>query len=229
MSAAVSRLSVTGTGSGSVTSRSVLHPPARRPTPTTIVTAARAALRIPSTTPPPVVLSAAIVPPGASGSSAPLPAGRRLRRRRGSPRGCAGSAPRPARPSTGRRSSPSSYTSGSPVGMLSSTMSASLMSSRCFTRARRLLPWAPMSTVRPARRSGAMASSQYGRRRATTSARHSVSGSCSGGHLGVALVVVRVVLVVGADRRRRHVVAAAPHLHLVGPVARRRLRLVAAR
>src|SRR5690606_39092529 len=42
------------------------------------------------------------------------------------------------------------------------------------------------------------------------------------------LVVVRVELVVVGDRRRRHVVAAAPDLHLLGPEALGRLRLVAA-
>ena len=107
-------------------------------------------------------------------------------------------------------------------------MSASLMSSRCLTSARRLLPCAPTSTVRPARRSGAISSSQHGSSRATTSSRHSVSGSSSRRHLGVPLVAVGVVRVVRRDRRRRDVVAAAPHLHLVGPEALGGLRLVPA-
>ena len=46
----------------------------------------------------------------------------------------------------------------------------------------------------------------------------------AGGHLGVALVAVRVVRVVGGDGRRRHVVAAAPHLHLLGAVRSRASR-----
>jgi hypothetical protein len=57
------------------------------------------------------------------------------------------------------------------------------MPSRCFTNARRLLPWAATSTVYPARRSGTIASYQYGSIRTTTSARHSVAGRISGGSI----------------------------------------------
>ena len=79
----------------------------------------------------------------------------------------------------GFRSSSSSYTSGTPVGMLSPTISASLMLSRYFTRARRLLPWAAMMTRLPDLIVGAITSCQAGRKRATVSFRHSVSGSSS--------------------------------------------------
>ena len=112
------------------------------------------------------------------------------------------------------------------MGMFSSTMSASVMSSRCLTSARRLLPCAPTSTVRPARRSGAISSSQHGSNRPTTSSRHSASGQLVRRHLGVPLVAVGVVRVVRRDRRRRDVVAATPHLHLVGSEALGGLRLV---
>ena len=54
------------------------------------------------------------------------------------------------------------------------------------------------------------------------------AGSSSARQLGVAFVVVGVERVVVADRRRRHVVAAAPDLDLLGAVALGRLRLVAA-
>ena len=39
-------------------------------------------------------------------------------------------------------------------------MSSSLMPSRCFTIARRLLPWAAISTVSPPARSGTIEDSQ---------------------------------------------------------------------
>src|SRR5215467_4593594 len=63
--------------------------------------------------------------------------------------------------------------------MFRPTMSASLIPSRCFTSARSELPCATTSTVRPAARSGTIASSQYGSNRATTSRKHSVLGSKS--------------------------------------------------
>ena len=72
---------------------------------------------------------------------------------------------RAARPSA--RSSPAISSSGTP--------------SRCLTSARSELPCAETSTVRPARRSGTIASHQYGSMRARTSFRHSVCGSTSGG------------------------------------------------
>ena len=45
--------------------------------------------------------------------------------------------------------------------------------------ARRLLPWSATSPRFPALRSGTLASCQYGRKRATVSLRHSVSGICA--------------------------------------------------
>src|SRR6478752_453948 len=65
--------------------------------------------------------------------------------------------------------------------MFSPTTSSSPMPSRCLTSARRLLPCAATRTVAPLRRSGTIASYQYGSMRTTTSARHSVAGRASGG------------------------------------------------
>ena len=67
-----------------------------------------------------------------------------------------------------------------PVGMFKPTMSFSETSSRYFTRARRLLPWAAMTTRFPDLIAGAIVPCQYGRNRATVSLRHSVSGSSAG-------------------------------------------------
>src|SRR6476659_4839766 len=73
--------------------------------------------------------------------------------------------------------------------MFRPTTSSSPMSSRCLTSATRLLPWAATSTVAPLRRSGTIASYQYGSIRTTTAARH--------------------------EGRRRCVVRAAPHHQLL--------------
>ena len=62
-------------------------------------------------------------------------------------------------------------------------MSSSDTLSRCLISARRLLPWAAISTLRPARIAGAMDSFQNGSTRATVSFRHSVAGSWSAGTL----------------------------------------------
>ena len=80
----------------------------------------------------------------------------------------------------GLRLASSSYTSGMPVGMFSSTISLSGMLSRYLTRARRLLPWAAMMTFLPDYTMGAMVSCHSGRKRATVSFRHSVWGSSAG-------------------------------------------------
>ncbi|CFS57588.1 Uncharacterised protein [Mycobacterium tuberculosis] len=60
--------------------------------------------------------------------------------------------------------------------MFSPTISSSDIWSRCLTSARNELPWATISTVLPTRKSPTMTSVKYGKNRATTSARHSVSG-----------------------------------------------------
>jgi hypothetical protein len=49
---------------------------------------------------------------------------------------------------------------GNAGGMLRPTISSSETPSRYFTRARRLFPWAAITTRRPARTSGAMRSCQ---------------------------------------------------------------------
>ena len=73
---------------------------------------------------------------------------------------------------------------------------------------------------------GAIVSCQYGRNRATVSFSDSVSGRSAGGRVRVARIARRVALVVGVERRRRDVVAAAPDLDLRLAVLGRGFRLV---
>src|SRR5690606_18063377 len=80
---------------------------------------------------------------------------------------------------SGRRSRSSSYTRGTLVGMLSPTISSSEMESRCLTSARRLFPCATIKMRLPERMEGAISSFQIGRKRATTSFKHSVAGISS--------------------------------------------------
>ena len=111
--------------------------------------------------------------------------------------------------------------------MFSSTMSASEMSSRYFTSARRLLPCAAMSTR----------SAAADRRRdlvvpvAAGTARRCPSGTRSDGRSSrieraIARIVRRVTRVVDRQRRRRDVVAAPPDLDLLLAVLRGGLGLV---
>ena len=93
-------------------------------------------------------------------------------------------------------------------------MSASPMPSRYFTSARMLLPCAETSSRSPRAIAGASVSCQNGRTRATVSFRHSVSGTCSAASARVARIAALAARIVGRERRRRHVVAAAPGEHL---------------
>ena len=110
--------------------------------------------------------------------------------------------------------------------MFSSRMSSSDTLSRYFTSARRLLPCAAMRTCLPARMSGAIASCQYGRNRATVSFSDSVSGSSDARERGVPPIARGMTRIVGRQRRRRDVVAAAPDLDLRFAVLRSRFGLV---
>ena len=92
------------------------------------------------------------------------------------------------------------------------------MPSRCITSARSELPWAVTSTSSPARSWGTITSYQYGQH-----AGHHVGQALRrrqhvGGEQAVAGVVDRVLGAVEPDRRRGHVVAAAPDLGLLGTV-----------
>ena len=110
--------------------------------------------------------------------------------------------------------------------MFSSTISWSLTSSRYFTSARRLLPCAAMSTRRAAldgRRDRLVPVGQEARDGVLQRLRQR---QLLRAQSRVARIVSRVPLVVGRQRRRRDVVAAAPDLHLLLAVLRRGLRLV---
>src|SRR4028119_1269869 len=113
--------------------------------------------------------------------------------------------------------------------MFSPTTSSSLMPSRCFTRARRLFPWAATSTVAPVRRSGTIASYQYGSLRTTTSARHSGAGRGAGGRVRGGAAGQHADDAVGQAlggrpglRREGGVARVVPLVELAAPLDRRR-------
>ena len=98
--------------------------------------------------------------------------------------------------------------------MFSATTASSDSPSRCLTSARSELPCAATSTVRPRRRSGTIASYQYGSIRVddvleALGARHGLE------QVGVARVADLAELVVVGQRRRRRVVGAAPEHELL--------------
>ena len=78
------------------------------------------------------------------------------------------------------RSASSSYTRGTPVGMLSLRMASSDMSSRYLTSARSEFPCAAMMTRLPLLMVGAIVSCQIGRKRATVSFSDSLLGTSAG-------------------------------------------------
>src|SRR5207244_839187 len=94
-----------------------------------------------------------------------------------------------------------------PVGILSPTISASPIASRCFTSARSELPCAAISTRLPARTAGAIVAFQYGSTRATVSFRHSVRGTLTRADRALEHRGVRDVEVVAARFQRARGVA----------------------